>query len=168
MTRRMRRQWSPYSVNTMSAPLAVKMSKTTLRGRDPNSTPCVCSTSVASFGSDTTTRLRTPSRRRNTGPYRADIAARNLWFRSFPTCSQLPNTGTAAGPGGAFPSPPFPPFAPTAMPANTATGSSKVRAGCCACKNDLTNKCTANDAPVAMATLTTEAAMLCVVFVRSA
>ncbi|WVZ75851.1 hypothetical protein U9M48_023875, partial [Paspalum notatum var. saurae] len=158
MTRRMRRQWSPYSVKTMSAPLAVKMSKTRLRGREPNSTPCVCSTSVASRGSDTTTRLRTPRRRRNTGPYRADRRARKRWLRSLPTRSQLPKTGTAAGPGGALSEEAVP---VAAKPRKTAAGRSRPSAGWrCAWRKVLRNQCRAKEAAVAMATLGADTAML--------
>ncbi|BAS74965.1 Os01g0820050, partial [Oryza sativa Japonica Group] len=100
MIRRIFRQWSPYTVNTMSCPLPVKMSNTTLRVRDPNSTPCVWSTSRASGGEETTTRLRCPIRRRKMSPNLRASAARLRWLRSSPTCSQLPKTGTGVGPGG--------------------------------------------------------------------
>ncbi|GJN14074.1 hypothetical protein PR202_gb00852 [Eleusine coracana subsp. coracana] len=100
MMRRILRQWSPYTVNTMSWPFPVKMSKTTLRVRDPNSTPCVWSTSLASSGVETTTRLRTPMRRRKMSPKRFAMAIRLRWFRSSPTWSQLPTMGAPGGPGG--------------------------------------------------------------------
>jgi len=87
----------------MSCPLPVKISKTTLRGRDPNSTPCVCRTWLASSGSDTTAKFFEPSLSRNTGPYVCDIEARRRWFRSLPTWSQLPNIGYETGPGGRSP-----------------------------------------------------------------
>ncbi|KAF9662990.1 hypothetical protein SADUNF_Sadunf18G0111800 [Salix dunnii] len=84
----------------MSCPLPVKISKTTLRGRDPNSTPCACRTWLASSGSDTTAKFFEPSLSRKTGPYVCDIEARRRWFRSLPTWSQLPNIGYETGPGG--------------------------------------------------------------------
>lgn len=93
-------QWSPYTVNTMSWPFPVNISKTTLRVRDPNSTPCVCNTSRARGGEETTTRLRWPIRRRKASPYLRASSVRLRWFRSSPTWSQLPKIGTGIGPGG--------------------------------------------------------------------
>ncbi|MFS7896899.1 hypothetical protein Hanom_Chr00s006133g01732511 [Helianthus anomalus] len=87
----------------MSCPFPVKISKTTLRvGRDPNSTPWVWSTSLASSGDDTTTRLRCPMRRRNISPNFFARSVKLRWFRSSPTWSQLPKIGTGMGPGGSF------------------------------------------------------------------
>ncbi|MFS7947202.1 hypothetical protein Hanom_Chr06g00545331 [Helianthus anomalus] len=86
----------------MSCPFPVKISKTTLRVRDPNSTPWVWSTSFASSGDDTTTRLRCPMRRRNISPNFFARSVKLRWFRSSPTWSQLPKIGTGMGPGGSF------------------------------------------------------------------
>ncbi|RYR27579.1 hypothetical protein Ahy_B01g051595 [Arachis hypogaea] len=86
----------------MSWPLPVKMSNTTFRVRDPNSTPCVCRTSFASSGDETTTRFRCPMRRRKMSPNFFASSVRFRWFRSSPTCSQLPKIGTGSGPGGSL------------------------------------------------------------------
>nr|KYP45893.1 hypothetical protein KK1_032571 [Cajanus cajan] len=73
----------------MSWPFPVKMSNTTLRVRDSNSTSCMCSTSFASFGDDTTTRFCCPMRKRKMSSNSFARSVRLRWLRSSPTRSQF-------------------------------------------------------------------------------
>nr|KYP72546.1 hypothetical protein KK1_005138 [Cajanus cajan] len=73
----------------MSWPSPVKMLNTTLRVRDPNSTPCVCNTSFANSGDDTTTWFRCPMRRRKMSPNFFARSVRLRWLKSSPTWCQF-------------------------------------------------------------------------------
>nr|KYP54810.1 hypothetical protein KK1_001011 [Cajanus cajan] len=73
----------------MSWPFPVKISNTTLHVWDPNSMPCVCSTSFSSSGDDTTTRFRCPMRRRKMSSNFFARSVRLRWLRSSPTWSQF-------------------------------------------------------------------------------